>query len=267
VDTVAELKITPLAAKMAADKGVDLTRFSGFDRKIRKDDILSARMERDEYYTDLKRIVANRMIESKSLAPHFYLTVDIDMSAVMAHRKQLKAAEAVEPVPSVNDYLIFATAKALAKHEMLNAEVRGGKIHVYADVNVGFAAASDKGLLVPVVRRTDLLSVTGVAGITRDLIKRIRSGKFTPDDLEGGTFTVSNLGMFGIRQFAPIINPPQAAILGFGAAKDQVVAMDGAIAIRPVMSATLSIDHRIADGAYGAQFLQTMTEILESGAF
>ena len=213
----------------------------------------------------MRRIVGERMTQSKQSAPHFYLSVDIDMNAITRLRSAAKQQGEGNP-PSINDFILRACAGALKDFPSLNAGFTEAGIHLRADINLGMAIALEEGLVVPVIRNADRLSLTELAARSRELIEKAQTKKLFPLDYEDGTFTVSNLGMLGVDSFVAIINPPQCAILAVGRVAPRVVADDGMFAIKPSMTATLSADHRVVDGAIGARFLQTVKQLLETPA-
>jgi pyruvate dehydrogenase E2 component (dihydrolipoamide acetyltransferase) len=215
--------------------------------------------------TKLQQTVARRMAESKATAPHFYLQAEIDMTAAVAARKRLKEiAREGEPVPTFNDMVVKACALALREFPRANGAYRDGKIEHYSRVNVGVAVAAQDALVVPTVFDADLKGLRQISADTRALASRVREGTITPPELSGGTFTVSNLGMYGISNFAAVINPPQAGILAVGEVKAKPAVTDGGtIEPRELMGVTLACDHRILYGADGALFLKRVRELLE----
>ena len=215
--------------------------------------------------TKLQQTVARRMAESKATAPHFYLQAEIDMTAAVEGRAKLKAsAKEGDVVPAFNDMVVKACAIALREHPRANGAYRDGKIELYARVNVGVAVAAQDALVVPTVFDADQKGLRRIAGETRALAARVRDASITPPELSGGTFTVSNLGMYGISNFQAVINTPQAGILAVGEVKAKPVVMDsGAIEARQLMGVTLACDHRILYGADGAIFLARVRELLE----
>jgi pyruvate dehydrogenase E2 component (dihydrolipoamide acetyltransferase) len=293
------VKASPLARRMAHERGLDLSGLagSGPGGRIVKADIeravaagpaappaapapaaapagpTSGVAERPETakgstsfeeLTKLQSTVARRMAESKATAPHFYLSVEVDMSRAVEARARLKAAAAEgEPVPSFNDMVVKASAIALREHPRANGAYRDGRLELYSRVNVGVAVAARDALVVPTVFDADLKGLRQIATETRALAERVREGTITPPELSGGTFTVSNLGMFGITNFSAVINPPQAAILAVGAIAEKPVVRDGEIAVGNVMPMTLACDHRILYGADGARFLARIRTLLE----
>jgi pyruvate dehydrogenase E2 component (dihydrolipoamide acetyltransferase) len=216
--------------------------------------------------TKLQQTVARRMAESKATAPHFYLQAEIDMTAAVDGRKTLKAqAKEGESVPTFNDMVVKACALALREFPRANGAYRDGRIELYSRVNVGVAVAAQDALVVPTVFDADVKGLRQISTETRALASRVRDGSITPPELSGGTFTVSNLGMYGISNFHAVINTPQAGILAVGELKPKPVVTDsGEIAARELMGVTLACDHRILYGADGAQFLARVRALLES---
>jgi pyruvate dehydrogenase E2 component (dihydrolipoamide acetyltransferase) len=216
--------------------------------------------------TKLQQTVARRMAESKATAPHFYLQAEIDMTAAVEGRATLKAqAKEGESVPTFNDMVVKACALALREFPRANGAYRDGKIELYSRINVGVAVAAQDALVVPTVFDADLKGLRQISTETRALASRVRDGSITPPELSGGTFTVSNLGMYGISNFHAVINTPQAGILAVGELKPKpVVTESGEIEARQLMGVTLACDHRILYGADGAQFLARVRELLES---
>jgi pyruvate dehydrogenase E2 component (dihydrolipoamide acetyltransferase) len=214
----------------------------------------------------MRRIVGERMIKSKQSAPHFYLSMDVDMTEITRKRSALKTAG--DPVvPSINDYIVAASARALREFPTLNAAFTDKGVEVYGDINLGVAVAIEDGLVVPVIRNADRLSLVELAKQSRALAEKAQKKKLLPLDYQGGTFTVSNLGMFGVDNFVAIINPPQCAILAVGQVAPRVVAHGEGIAVRPMMTMSLSADHRVVDGALAARFLQEVKVQLEKAEF
>jgi pyruvate dehydrogenase E2 component (dihydrolipoamide acetyltransferase) len=217
--------------------------------------------------TSIQKVVARRMVESRSTVPDFELRVEVDMEQAVAMRAGLKQAAAEgQAVPSFNDFVIRASALALRAHPRANGTFRDGAFHLHERVNVGVAVAAADALLVPVVEDADRKSPGAIARETRGLAERAREGRLTPAELDGGTFTVSNLGMFGVRSFSAVINVPQAAILAVGALEQRAVVRGGQVVPRHVMDLTLCSDHRILYGADAATFLATLRGHLEAPA-
>jgi pyruvate dehydrogenase E2 component (dihydrolipoamide acetyltransferase) len=211
--------------------------------------------------TRTQEVVARRMMESRATVPDFAVEVDVEMTAAVALRAELKRV--ADPSPSINDLIVKAVAIALRRHPRANGSYRDGAFELHTQVNVGVAVAATDALVVPVVRDADTKSVGALAAEARALAERVRAGSITPPELSGGTFTVSNLGMYGIDRFEGIINPPQAAILCVGAVKERPIARDGNVVIAPQMTLTLASDHRILYGADAAAFLAEIRGLLE----
>jgi len=275
------VKATPVAKRVAANGGVDLrgVQGTGIGGKVTKDDVLGAAAVpkapaaaaapagetpgvKRIPLTPMRRIIATRMSESKYSAPHYYITVEVDMSGAKALRSRTKAFK-----PSFNDLVLFATVKALREFPQVNARWCGDAIEQVEDVNLGMATALPTGLIVPVIRRAQTLSLEGLCAATKELATKAQTGKLLPDEYVGNTFTVSNLGAYGVEQFTAIINQPDSAIIAVGQMKDRVVVIDGGIHIRPIMKLTISSDHRVIDGSVAAQFMGRLKEILEEAAF
>jgi pyruvate dehydrogenase E2 component (dihydrolipoyllysine-residue acetyltransferase) len=218
-------------------------------------------------YEDLSKtqqVIARRMAESKATAPHFYLEAEVDMSRLVEARRQLKErAGEGEAVPSFNDMVVKACALALREHPRANGAYRDGRFEIYSRVNVGVAVAARDALVVPTVFDADSKTLRQIATETRTLAQRVRDGEITPPELSGATFTVSNLGMFGIDSFAAVINPPQAAILAVGAIAERPVVREGTTGTAHLMRVNLACDHRILYGAPAAEFLARIKSLLE----
>jgi len=211
--------------------------------------------------SQMRKTIARRLSESLFTAPHFYLTMSIDMDAAVAARAKMNENAKVKI--SFNDLVLKATALALKQHPKVNSSWLGDKIRYNHHVNIGVAVAVDEGLLVPVVRFADGLSLSQIAVQVKDYAQKAKDKKLQPSDWEGSTFTISNLGMFGIDQFTAIINPPDACILAVGGIAQVPVVKNGTVVPGNVMKITLSCDHRVVDGATGAAFLQTLKSLLE----
>lgn len=275
--------VTPLAAKVAVDRGVDLSQVAMDGRRITLADVEKAAEagvaelapavetapapgaeEEVIALTRLRKTIGERMLQSVTTAPHFNISVEIDMSE--AARLREKLLDTVEAATgnrlSYTAILVKVVAQALARHPMVNASFDNGQIRLHKEINVGVAIAVEPGLLVPVIRAADRKNLIEISRILKDLQEKSKDLKFKPDELTGGTFTISNLGMFGIDEFTPIINPPESAILGLGQIIDRPVAKDGQVVIRPIMKATLSVDHRVLDGATAAPFLSDIKRTL-----
>jgi pyruvate dehydrogenase E2 component (dihydrolipoamide acetyltransferase) len=266
--SVGRVNASPLARRLADQLGVDLARVagSGPGGSITKEDVEQAAggagpAEDVEQLSRVQQTIARRMVEGHA-APDFAIEVEVDMSRASALRGELKAR--LDPAPSFNDLVLKAVALALREFPRVNGTFTDDGFKLHASINVGFAVATENALIVPVVRETDTKPLEEIAAEARALADKVRSGKVTPAELDGGTFTVSNLGMFGVRRFFPILNPPQAAILGVGEIKRRaVVGEDGTVGAGEVMSLVLVSDHRIVYGADAAQFLSRVRELLE----
>ncbi|MBM3289992.1 MAG: 2-oxo acid dehydrogenase subunit E2 [Candidatus Hydrogenedentes bacterium] len=261
----ASLNATPTAKRHAAASGVDLARVAGTGPrgKVTKADVsdaapaIPAGETRRVPLTPMRRIIAQRMAESKFGAPHYYVTVEVDMANAVALRKGLPWK------PSFNDIVMRAAALALVQYPAVNARFLGDAIEEVGEVNLGFAVAMPTGLIVPVVRNAQVKSLEGISTECKALTEKAKTGKLLPDDYAGNTFTISNLGGFGVDQFTAIINQPDSAILAVGQIKERPVVVDGGIHIRPIMKMTLSSDHRVIDGALAAQFMGHLKALLE----
>lgn len=214
-------------------------------------------------HTSMRRVIAQRLSESKQQVPHFYLSIDCQLDALLALRQQINGALPGVKI-SVNDFVVKAVAGALKKVPAANASWTDAAVRRYRSVDISVAVATPNGLITPVVRGADAKSVGTISGEVKDLAERARQGKLKPDEYQGGGFTISNLGMFGIRDFAAIINPPQACILAVGAGEQRAVIKDGAVVAATVMTCTLSVDHRVVDGAVGAELLAAFKSLIEN---
>jgi pyruvate dehydrogenase E2 component (dihydrolipoamide acetyltransferase) len=264
---------SPLARKLAKEKNIPLSQVpgSGDGGRIIKRDvdnfIPGGMVNTTESFSEvgldsMRKVIGQRLSESKFSAPHFYLTLDIDMDNAIVARKAIIEGKGTKV--SFNDMVLKATAKALKQHPGVNCSFLGDRIRYNEHVNIGVAMAVENGLLVPVVRFADQLSLQDISAQVKDYAIRAKENKLTPDDWAGSTFTVSNLGMFGIEQFTSIINTPDAAIMAIGGIKQVPVVKNNEIVPGNVMKVTLSCDHRAVDGAIGAAFLQTFKQILEN---
>ena len=283
----ARLKASPLARRMARERGVELASLQGTgpEGRILADDVeraasgaaapatpstappaLPAGEVETVPLTSIRKTIARRLTEAWS-APVFQLGVSADMTEVLALREQLveRLAEG-EVKPTVNDVLVKLAGAALMRHIPVNATFTGEEIQRHPSAHVGIAVAAPQGLVVPVIRDADRRTVQEIARARADLVGRARDNKLTLQDMEGGTFTISNLGMFGVEQFTAVLNPPQVAILAVGAVKDEPVVTDGELDIAPIVRMMLTCDHRAIDGADGAQFLQTLVALIEQPA-
>jgi pyruvate dehydrogenase E2 component (dihydrolipoamide acetyltransferase) len=275
---------SPLAKKLASERGIDIQAVAGTGEngRIVKRDVdhyvpytpankPAAAVSNtgqvsyyDEPISQMRKTIARRLAESKFTAPHFYLTLDIDMSNAIATRKSLNSLDGVKV--SFNDMVIKAVAMALRQHPTVNSAWMGDFIRRNEHVNIGVAVAVDEGLLVPVVRFADNKGLTQISAEVREFAQKAKDKKLQPSDWEGNTFTISNLGMFGIESFTAIVNPPDSCILAIGGIKEVPVVKNGQVVPGSVMKVTLSCDHRVVDGASGASFLQTFKTYMEQPA-
>ncbi len=274
------LKASPLAKKIAEDKGIDLSKVqgSGDDGRIVKKDVENYTPSKQansavaaytgvESYTEepvsqMRKTIARRLAESKFSAPHFYLKMEVEMSKAIESRKAINDVSSVKI--SFNDMVVKAVAIALRSNPKVNSSWLGDKIRYNNHINVGVAMAVEDGLLVPVVRFADNKSLSQIASEVKVYSQKAKDKKLQPADWEGNTFTISNLGMYGIDDFTAIINPPDACILAVGGIKEMPIVKNGQIVAGNIMKLTLSCDHRVVDGATGAAFLQTLRTLLEN---
>ncbi|HEX6176574.1 MAG TPA: dihydrolipoamide acetyltransferase family protein [Candidatus Binatia bacterium] len=268
---------SPAARRIAREEGIDLggLRGSGPEGSVLIADVRQAKekqllgpggappVSRLVTISPMRRIVAARMLQSKQSVPHFYISMDIDMTAIVVTRTKWKES-GERTFPSTNHFILSACARALREFPSLNARFIHDGIELLPDINIGMAVALAEGLVVPVIRNADQLSLTDLAQQSRQLVEKAQSKKLLPLDCEGGTFTVSNLGMLGVDSFIAIINPPQCAILAVGRVAPRAVADEVGIAVRSMMTATISADHRIVDGAIAARFLADIKRRLEN---
>ncbi len=290
------VKASPLAKKMAEESGINIhaVKGTGDNGRIVKKDIELAIKQgtgtapaapspavqkpaapvqlnvsaptpgasfEDVPVSQMRKVIARRLGESKFSAPHFYLTVEVNMDKAIAARKQMN--EIAPTKISFNDIVVKSAAAALKQHPAINSSWLGDKIRINKDINIGVAVAVPDGLLVPVIRNTDAKSLSDINMEVRALAGKAKEKKLQPHEMQGNTFTISNLGMFGIEEFTAIINPPDACILAVGGIIQKPIVKDGELAIGNMMKVTLSCDHRVVDGATGAQFLQTLKGIME----
>ncbi len=280
------VRSSPLARRIAAEMGVDLSgvRGSGPGGRVVADDVRAAgkggaapretrtgapapmpsasKLEtKDVPLTAMRRTIALRLAESLGPVPHFFLTIEADVTRLLEMRAQLNEMQPVKTSP--NDFVVRAVALSLPEHPNVNASFTPDAIKMHGSIDIGLAVATPEGLLTPVLRNADQLSIPAIAGKVRDLAERARNRKLKPDEYQGATFTISNLGMYGIDEFTAIINPPNAAILAVGAAVKKPVVENDQVVIRDRMRVTMSCDHRVVDGAMGAEFLQTLKKNLE----
>jgi pyruvate dehydrogenase E2 component (dihydrolipoyllysine-residue acetyltransferase) len=276
------IKASPLARRIARERGIELSAVAGTgpEGRIVAEDVERAAVTplpsavpvaaapvagevEIEQLSSMRKTIARRLTEAWQ-APVFQLGITVDMARAQELRARLVELHAEDGVkPTVGDLLTKVCAAALMRHRDVNALYRGDAIELHPTANIGIAVAIPKGLVVPVIRSCERLSIAEIAAARAELVGRAREGKLTQQDLEGGTFTISNLGMYGIERFIAVLNPPQAAILAVGSIEDKVVAVDGQPVVRPRLELTLTADHRAIDGATGAEFLATVKRFLE----
>ena len=279
------LKASPLARSIAKDAGIDISQVegSGDQGRIVKRDVEAAMESKksapaaagssasapaastgqyeDVPLSQMRKTIARRLSESKFTAPHFYLTIEINMTKAIAMRTQVNE---VSPVKiSFNDFVIKAVAASLRQHPAVNSSWLGDKMRHNKDINIGVAVAVEDGLVVPVVLHADIKTLSQINTEVKTFAAKAKDRKIQPQEMQGNTFTISNLGMFGIEEFTAIINPPDACIMAVGAITEKAIVKDGEIVAASMMRVTMSCDHRVVDGATGAQFLQTFKSILE----
>ena len=276
------LKASPLAKAMAKESGIDIASIKGTGdqgRIVRRDveaaietggseapavsvaPVFGQESYEEVNISQMRKTIARRLAESKFSAPHFYLTIEINMGRASDARQRI--LEMSGEKVSFNDMVVKACAMALRKHPAVNSSWMGDKIRRNHHIHVGVAVAVSEGLLVPVIRHTDLKSMTQINAEVKVLAAKAKDKKLQPDEMQGNTFTISNLGMFGIEEFTAIINPPDACILAIGAIIEKPIIQNGQVVAGKIMKVTLSCDHRVVDGATGAQFLQTVKQYLE----
>jgi pyruvate dehydrogenase E2 component (dihydrolipoamide acetyltransferase) len=276
------IKASPLARRIARERGIDLASVAGTGPEGR---VVAEDVERTaasaaprpaapvvavaptegvevEQLSSMRKTIARRLTEAWQ-APVFQLSLSVDMGRALELRRRLVELHADGVKPTISDLLTKVCAAALLRHRAVNALYKGDFVELYPTANIGIAVAVPKGLIVPVIPSCERKSVAEIAAERAALVERARAGKLQQADLDGGTFTISNLGMYGIEQFVAVLNPPQAAILAVGATEDRVVVDDGEIAVRPRMEITLTCDHRAVDGATGAEFLRDVKAFLE----
>lgn len=267
-------RITPVAEKMAIELGLDLDTISGtgYGGMITREDIEYSVQQSEEETTSstdtgdgislegLRGIIAQRMTQSYQQAPHVTLTMKVHMKNIVEYRRVLLASS--ESRISFTDIMVLILSRTIERHPIVNSHFQDGKIYRKKEINIGLAVSVEEGLVVPVIRNANQLGLKLLEERRRDLVKRAREQRLTPEDLEGGTFTLTNLGSYGIEIFSPIINSPEAAILGMGAIKEEVVVVEGKMEIQPVMWLSLSFDHRVMDGVPAASFLSNIREFL-----
>lgn len=269
-------KVSPLAKKLAGDKNINLSFVKGtgdYGRVIKRDienyqgghssSVVMEESYSDEPVTQMRKTIARRLAESKFSAPHFYLTMEIEMDEMIKAREAIN--QVADPIKiSYNDLVIKAVAIALRENPRVNASWRGDFIRYSNHIHIGMAVAVEDGLLVPVIRFADSKTLSQISAESKDFAQKAKSKKLQPSDWEGNTFTISNLGMFGIEEFTAIINPPDACILAIGGISEKPVVRDNKVVPGHVMKVTMSCDHRAVDGATGSAFLQTFKQLMEN---
>ena len=260
---------SPAAKRLAKELNVDLKQVKGTgpEGRVAEDDVRSfaeqlggkPRVQEIIQMVGIRKTTAERLSLSARTAPHSTVVMEVDMSNAARIRKETRLG--------YTEMLVRAVASALREHRMMNATLDGEQIKVFEDVNVGVAVAAEKGLVVPVIRNADKKSLTEIASVLQTLVDKTRQDELTKDDVTGGTFTITNLGMYDVDVFIPIINPPETAILGVGRVVEKPVALNGEVTVRPMMQLSLAYDHRIVDGAPAAQFLRAVKKILETSSF
>ena len=281
--------VSPIAARMASENNIDLKSISGSGpngRIIKRDieealkggerpaaakqfqpsTVVGASAFSDEPTSKIRQVIASRLAESIGPIPTFYLTVEIEMDHALATRKQINAAIGEDAKISVNDIIVKAAAMSLLRHPFVNSSYQDRTIRFYEQADIGVAVAIDEGLITPVVRGANLKGLAEISAEIKDLAAKAKAKKLQPEEYTGATFSISNLGMMGIREFTAIINPPEAAIIAVGASTPTPVVRDGEITVRNIMHVTMSCDHRVVDGATGAKFLYTFKQMLETPA-
>ncbi len=270
----ANTRSTPAVRQLAQDLGVDLNSVTGTGRRgrITEDDVRAAMPDHNETsdsgdnnvdiipLTPTRKTIARRLTSAKQDVPHYYLTVEYELDKLLAHRNKLNESGGVKV--SVNDMIIWCVSRALIREPRVNVNLVNDDIHQFRNANISVAIATNDGLYPVTLRQAEKMSPADIAAATKQLAEKANSGTLTKEDITGGSFTVSNLGMFGVNNFTAIINPPMGAILALGKGEQRVVVKEGEPAVATVISATLSCDHRIIDGAVGAQFLQALGEEL-----
>jgi pyruvate dehydrogenase E2 component (dihydrolipoamide acetyltransferase) len=268
-----EQLVSPVAARLAEGLGIDIRKVAGTGRngRVMKEDVeafaaaAAAPAEANPVtrvrMSAARAVIARRLLESKQTIPHYRLQREVQAAALAQHRSTLNSGGTRV---SINDLIVRASALALVRHPAVNAQLAGEEILQYAHADIAIAVATAGGLITPIVRGADLLSLAQIAQHSAQLAQRARDGALKREEITGGTFTVSNLGMYGLDSFDAIINPPQVAILAVGAVRERAVVQAGALVAAPVMTLTLSADHRVVDGAVAAQFLASLAELLEN---
>jgi pyruvate dehydrogenase E2 component (dihydrolipoamide acetyltransferase) len=257
-----KLRISPAAKELAAKENLDVLAIQGTDEsgRISVADVQRALAEKPKPMSKMRQVIAQRLTQSFRDTPHFYVTVAVDMTELIAYRSQLKAAGAAY---TVTDFIAEAVVLTLQEFPAVNSSTDGKTTRWNSHVNLGIAVSLEQGLVVPVIRAVEQLPLLELSQRTKSLAEKARAGKATPDELSGGTFTISNMGMMDVESFGAIINPGESAILAVASTKPQPVVRDGKIVVRQIMKLTLSCDHRIVDGALGAKFINGIKQKLE----
>jgi len=271
-----KVRVSPAAARRAKELGVDINKVTSAGRRISPEDVERFARENESPsmmdsgepayeahpLSATRKSIARRLVEAKQQIPHFYLSVDINMEAALERRRELNLQS--PPKVSVNDIVARGAVLALVSVPDVNIHLVQEEIRRFREVNLALAVATERGIITPVIRRAETLNISALAKQAAELSEKARNASLTRDDLEGGTFTVSNLGMFGVNEFQAIINPPQGAILALGVCEERVIPGADGVRRARMMRATLSCDHRAIDGALGAQFLSKLKAILEN---
>lgn len=293
-ESTGRMLVSPIAARMAAENGVDLKTIkgSGPQGRVIKRDIEAAISSkgapaetqaaqataptfsapqtqggsayREENTSKMRQVIAQRLAQSIGPIPTFYLTIEVEMDKALDFRKQINSSIKEEEKVSVNDVIVKVAAQALTKHAFVNSSYQDKSIRFYQDADIGVAVAVEDGLITPVVRGANRKGITEISKEIKEMAGRAREKKLQPEEYTGATFSISNLGMFGIKEFTAIINPPEAAIIAVGASTPTPVVRNGEVVIKNIMNVTMSCDHRVIDGATGAKFLQTFKQMLEN---
>ncbi|MFQ6123234.1 MAG: dihydrolipoamide acetyltransferase family protein [Candidatus Heimdallarchaeota archaeon] len=270
------ISASPVAKRLAKEHGINLTRVqaTGPRGRITRQDVerfltqreMVKKIKQTEAMSPMRRTIAKRMTHSAQTAPHIWIQMEVDMSDVVALRETLlqQTDPYVEPRVSYTDILIKAVSDAIKAHLLINSTLEGDQIQIFEDINIGLAVQAEQGLIVPVIRQTGRKSITEIALARKQLLGKIKEGTLPAEMLSGGTFTITNLGPFGVDSFFPVINPPETGILAVGRITEKQVVIGSKIEIRPMMGLTLAVDHRVIDGAPAAQFLSDIKKNLEN---
>lgn len=275
-DSKNRIKISPIAKKIAQNEGININQLKGTGPygRIIKADVLESLSNNVNFascegtdaiieVSNVRKVIAQRLVESKQTIPHFYLTVDCKIDKLVSLKNEVNASLETGKV-TINDLVIKAVALSMAKFPNINSSWLNDKILKYSSIDISIAVALDDGLITPIVKNADKKSISSISQEVKDLASRARSGKLKPEEFQGGGFTVSNLGMFGIKTFSAIINPPQSCIMAVGASEKRPIVVNEKVEIAEIMEVTLSVDHRTVDGALGAKFLNTFKHYVEN---